>query len=92
MKFWSGYTEFGVEGTRSQARNFLFCYGTALNQAESPVITWVKVLGSYVQYLGGVSQTENKGFSQRGASFALSLRVHERSKAALLLYLNEQHT
>ena len=28
------------------------CYGTALNEAERPVITWV--LGSYL-YLGGVS-------------------------------------
>ena len=32
---------------------------------------------------------ENKGFSQRGTSFALSLRVHERNKAALFLSLKQ---
>ena len=30
-------------------------YGTALNEAEKPVITWVQVLGSYLYYLGRVS-------------------------------------
>ena len=30
-------------------------YDTAVNEAESPVITWVQVLGSYLQYLRGVS-------------------------------------
>ena len=34
---------------------FYLCYDTALNEAESPAITRVQVLGSYLYYLGGVS-------------------------------------
>ena len=30
-------------------------YIVGLDEAESPVITWVQVLGSYLWYLGGVS-------------------------------------
>ena len=35
---------------------------------------------------------ENQGFSQQGTSLALSFRVHENSKAALLLSLIKQTT
>ena len=31
------------------------CYDTALYEVESPVITWVLALGSYLEYLEGVS-------------------------------------
>ena len=33
---------------------------------------------------------EKLGFSQRGTSLALSLRVHERYEAAILLSLSKQ--
>ena len=37
------------------------CYGFAFNDLERPVITWVEVLISYLNYLGGVSWTGNQG-------------------------------
>ena len=44
--------------------------------------------------MGGVSLMKNQGFSKGGTSLALlSLPVHERNKAALLLlYLSKPHT
>ena len=40
----------------------MLCCGIALNDLETPVITWVQVLGSYLYYLGGVSLAGNQGF------------------------------
>ena len=52
-----------------------FC-GTALNEAESPVITWVQVLGSYWLYLTGVSSMGKTGaFSARHEPYPQSLRA-----------------
>ena len=67
--------------------------GTALNEAESPVMNRVQVLGSHCSttweaYLGW----ETRGFSQRGSSLALNLLVHERNKAALLVSLSTHNT
>ena len=58
------------------------CYGFAFNDLERPVITWVEVLISYLNYLGGVSWTGNQGF--QGEARALSVfRRAERNKAAI---------
>ena len=55
---------------------------TALNEAESPVNTWLQVLGSYFVVLG-----RRYLDGKPGTSLAPSLRV--RNKAALLLTLSK---
>ena len=57
-------------------------YGTtALNEAESPVITWVQVLRSYSQYLGGVSYRETRGFPSEARAWLSVSACTKRIKA-----------
>ena len=42
-----------VIDSSSSGSGVVVCYGTALNDAESLVVTRVQVLGSYLQHLGG---------------------------------------
>ena len=50
----------------------LLWYDTALNEVESPVITWVQALRSYLSYLEGVSYVENQGFSREARAWSRS--------------------
>ena len=43
----------------------LQCYGIALKDLERPATTWVQLLATYLYYLGGVSETGNRGFRPR---------------------------
>ena len=68
------------------------CYDAASNEVGSPVITWVQALGSYLFEVFGRRVLGGKpGVLQERHELGLSLRVHERDKAALLLSLSKHY-